>query len=316
MNKPAYPALDLSLATTTPLEKRPSKVSLAMLAKPSNYSADGTSIDSLIPSVLKGADLKAVADAWASAIQRGRGVILGMGAHPIKVGLSQLIIDLIERGYINGLAGTGAVALHDWELATHGHTSEEVADGLPEGRFGMAADTAVAYWKAVELAQRENYGLGQAVGCLLSTETDKVGPSILATCYNCAMPSTLHVTIGADTAHMHPGSDGASLGRAAIRDFRVLGQLVTHLDDGGLYINLGSAVTLPEVFLKAINIARNITGTPHKIVTANFDMLQHYRPSQNVIDRPTKPDGRGYRITGHHEVMFPLLYAMVRERLT
>ena len=173
MNKPAYPALDLSLATTTPLEKRPSKVSLAMLAKPSNYSADGTSIDSLIPSVLKGADLKAVADAWASAIQRGRGVILGMGAHPIKVGLSQLIIDLIERGYINGLAGTGAVALHDWELATHGHTSEEVADGLPEGRFGMAADTAVAYWKAVELAQRENYGLGQAVGCFCQPKLTK-----------------------------------------------------------------------------------------------------------------------------------------------
>ncbi len=316
MNKPAYPALDLSLATTTPLEKRPSKVSLAMLANPKYYSADGASIDTLIPSVLKGADLKSVADAWASAIQRGRGVILGMGAHPIKVGLSQLIVDLIERGYINGFAGTGAVALHDWELATHGHTSEEVADGLPEGRFGMATDTAVAYWKAVELAHRENYGLGQAVGRLLSTATDNVGPSILATCYNCAVPSTLHVTIGADTAHMHPGSDGSSLGRAAMRDFCVLGQLVTHLDDGGLYINLGSAVTLPEVFLKAINIARNITGTPHKIVTANFDMLQHYRPSQNVIDRPTQPDGRGYRITGHHEVMFPLLYALVRKRMT
>ncbi len=315
MNKPAYPALDLSLATTTPLEHRPSKVTHTMLADPANYSADGISIDTLIPPVLKGADLTAVADAWASAIQRDRAVILGMGAHPIKVGLSRLIVDLIERGYINGLAGTGAVALHDWEMAIHGHTSEEVKDGLPEGLFGMASDTAVAYWKAVELAQRENYGLGQAVGCLLSTTPDNVGPSILATCYNCAVPTTLHVTIGADTAHMHPGSDGGSLGLAAMRDFLVLGQLVTHLDDGGLYINLGSAVTLPEVFLKAINIARNITGTPHKIVTANFDMLQHYRPSQNVVDRPTQPDGRGYRITGHHEVMFPLLYAMVRKRL-
>ena len=315
MNKTAYPVLDLSLATTTPLANRPSKVKQTMLADPTSYSSSGTSIDALIPSVLKGADLTAVANAWTSAIERGRGVILGMGAHPIKVGLSRLIIDLIERGYISGFAGTGAVALHDWELAMHGHTSEEVADGLQKGHFGMATDTAVAYWQAVELAQRENYGLGQAVGCLLSTATDNVAPSILATCYDCAVPTTLHVTIGADTAHMHHGDDGSSLGRAAMKDFLVLGQLVTHLDNGGLYINLGSAVTLPEVFLKAINIARNITGTPHKIVTANFDMLQHYRPSQNVVDRPTQPDGRGYRITGHHEVMFPLLYAMVRDRM-
>ena len=309
--------LDLSAIVTLPLDQRPSKVTRDVLADPASFEPMSGSIETITPAILKSADLAAVADAWASAVTRSRAVILGMGAHPIKVGLSQLIVDLIERGFLHGIAGTGSVALHDWEMAVSGHTSEEVANGLPEGRFGMAAETAAAYWEAVALADIKGYGLGQAVGRLLSTaDRTAVGPSVLGAAYAHDVPATLHVTIGADTVHMHPGDDGSALGRAVMRDFRVFAQSVTRLDDGGVYINLGSAVTLPEVFLKAINVARNVTGTPHRIVTANFDMLQHYRPSLNVVERPTQPEGRGYRITGHHEIMFPLLYAMVRRRLS
>ena len=317
MSKPPYPALDISTATTVPLARRPSKVTHALLVDPASFTPTGDAIETLIPSILAGADLAAVADAWASAVTDGRAVVLGMGAHPIKVGLSRLIIDLIERRFLHGVAGTGAVAIHDWEMATQGHTSEEVGDGLPDGTFGMAADTAEAYWEAVALADAQGYGLGQAVGRLMSDREDEaVGPSVLRAAYDHDVPATLHITIGADTVHMHSGDDGSALGRAAMRDFRVFAQVMTSLDDGGVYINLRSAVTLPEVFLKAVNVARNVSGKPHRIVTANFDMLQHYRPSQNVVERPTQPDGHGYRITGHHEIMFPLLYSMVRRRLS
>ena len=203
------------------------------------------------------------------------------------------------------------------EMATVGHTSEDVADGLRSGMFGMAAETAEAYWAAVALADREGYGLGQAVGRQLAEAAPEFGRlSVLGAAYEHDVPATLHVTFGADTVHMAPQQDAAALGRAAVRDFGVFAEAVTRLHDGGVYLNLGSAVTLPEVFLKAVNIARNVTGRPHRLVTANLDMVQHYRPAQNVVDRPTQPDGHGYSITGHHEILFPLLYAMVRDRLS
>ena len=316
MSKRPHPALDASAASTVSLGSRPSKVHREAVVDPATYQPGTSQLEQLIPPVLRGSDIKAVADAWARAVARKRSVILGMGAHPIKVGLSRLIIDLVERGWLQALAGTGAVAIHDLEMALQGETSEEVADGLPTGTFGMAGDTGDAYWDAVELAAREGFGLGQAVGgWIRESDFPCRELSVLGTAYDRAVPATLHVTLGADTVHMHPRHDGATLGRTSLRDFYVFAEAVSQLDDGGLYINLGSAVTLPEVFLKAINVSRNITGRPHRFITVNLDMVQHYRPHQNVVDRPTQPDGKGYAITGHHEILFPLLYAMVRDRL-
>jgi deoxyhypusine synthase len=242
--------------------------------------------------------------------------VLGFGAHAVKVGLSRLIIDLLERGWLQGVAGTGAVAIHDLEMAYSGQTSEEVAEGLPAGTFGMAEETGRAYWDAVSLAARVDYGLGQALGRLVvESGAPNRDLSVLAAAYERDIPATLHVAVGADITHMRPSHDGAALGLAAFRDFQVFSAVVSTLDDGGVYVNLGSAVVLPEVFLKAVNISRNITGKPHGIVTADLDMIRHYRPGQNVVFRPTIPDGIGYRLTGHHEILFPLLYSMVRSRL-
>jgi hypothetical protein len=239
-----------------------------------------------------------------------------MGAHAIKVGLSRLVIDLLDRGYLHAVAATGAVAIHDLEMALNGQTSEDVAEGVQDGTFGMADETGRAYWDAVALAVREGYGLGQSLGRLIAESTAPHRQlSIFAAAYERERPATLHVAAGADITHMRASHDGAALGLACFRDFQVFSEVVTGLDNAGVYLNLGSAVILPEVFLKAINIARNIYGRPHRIVTADLDMIPHYRPAQNVVMRPTIPDGQGYRLTGHHEIMFPLLYAMVRARL-
>ena len=316
MSKP-YDRLDFSRAHTVPLAGRASKIAEEALATPGAYDPSLAAIEKLIPSVLAGGDLKAVADAWASAVQSGRSVILGMGTYLIKVGLSRLVIDLVERGFIHAIAANGAVAIHELEMAIQGQTSEEVADGLAGGTFGMAEEMGRAYWEVVELADREKYGLGQALGRYVAETTAAHRHlSVFAAAYERGVPVTVHVAVGADVAHMHPAADGAALGLATFRDFQVLANSVKGLHDGGMYLNAGSAVMLPEVFLKAINIARNIDGTPQRIVTVNLDMIRHYRPRQNVVQRPTSPDGRGYEIIGHHEILFPLLYTMVRSRLT
>ena len=315
--KGPHKSMDFSGAKTAPLTTRRSKVQKDLLADPEAYSPPGRSLEDLIPSILKGSDIKALADAWAAAVSGGRSVILGMGAHPVKVGLSRLIIDLMNRGFVNALAAGGALAVHDIEMAMQGHTSEEVAEGLPEGAFGMAEETGRAYWDAVALAGREGCGLGQAVGRHIAEGAfPHRDLSLLAAAYARGIPATLHVAIGTDIVHMHPGHDGAALGLAAFRDFQVFSEAVLGLEGGGVYLNLGSAVIMPEVFLKAVNIARNLGGKPHGIVTANLDMIQHYRPRENVVERPTIPGGRGFQITGHHEILFPLLYTMVRDRLS
>ncbi len=319
-HRPPHKGLDFSAAKTYPLKARKSKVDAEALADPALYRPGEGNVEPLIPPILKGKDIKSLADAWASAVERGRAVILGMGAHPIKVGLSRLFIDLMERKAIHAVAAGGAVAIHDMEMAMYGSTSEEVAEGLPKGAFGMAEETGRVYWEAVALAEKEGYGLGQAVGCVVAeSEFPQRSLSVLSAAYAMEIPATLHVAVGADIVHMHPGAQqeeaSAALGRAMMRDFQVFSEAVKGLDDGGVYLNLGSAVIMPEVFLKAVNIARNLEGKSHKIVTANLDMLQHYRPRENVVRRPTAPGGAGYEITGHHEILFPLLYAMVRDRL-
>lgn len=313
-------ALDFSSAKTYPIETRKSKVGVENLSDPTLYHPGKGSVELLIPSILKGKDIQSLADSWVSAVQRGRTVILGMGAHPVKVGLSRLLIDLVERKALHAIASGGALAIHDTEMALHGSTSEDVTEGLPEGDFGMADETGRVYWDAVELAEKEGYGLGQAVGRIVSEGNfPHRSLSVLSAAYTLEIPATLHVAVGADIVHMHPsaqrGKAAEALGRALMRDFQVFSNVVLGLDDGGVYINLGSAVVMPEVFLKAINIARNLKGKPQKIITANIDMIQHYRTRENVVRRPTKPGGIGYEITGHHEILFPLLYAMVRDRL-
>jgi hypothetical protein len=314
--KNPYLRLDLSRARTIPLSTRPSKVAEDLLAKPDLYHPAMGGIERLIPSILAGQDIKSIADAWASAVRHGHSVVLGMGPYLIKVGLSRLVIDLLDRGYLHAVAATGGVAIHELEMALQGQTSEDVAEGLLTGTFGMAAEMGRAYWGAVALAAREDYGLGQALGRFIAESgAPHRDLSVFAAAYTRDVPATMHVAVGADVAHMHPSYDGAALGLATFRDFQVLSEVVKGLDDGGVYLNVGSAVLLPEVFLKAINIARNIDSKPRRMVTANLDMIQHYRPSQNVVRRPTIPDGQGYQITGHHEFLFPLLYTMVRARL-
>jgi deoxyhypusine synthase len=311
-----YPRLQLSRATTVRLLGRRSKVPKDVFVDAGEYDPSMAAIERLIPQILAGRDIKALADAWASAVSCGRSVVLGMGAHPIKVGLSRLIVDLVERGFLQGIAANGAAAIHDLEMAMVGRTSEDVATGLADGSFGMTQETGQEYWRAVALASREGYGFGQALGRFIE-EGQLPNPelSIFAAAYRRRVPATVHVTVGADVTHMHPAHDGEALGAAAFRDFEVLAEAVKGLDDGGVYVNLGSAVSLPEVFLKAVNVARNIDGKPRQLITANLDMIQHYRPTQNVVQRPTLGDGKGYQITGHHEIVFPLLYAMVRARL-
>jgi hypothetical protein len=314
--KSPHRRFDLSGAKTVRLADRSRKIDRELLVDAGAYEPGMARIEALMPSILAGRDIKSLADAWASAITRGRSVILGMGGHPIKVGLSGLVIDLIDRGCLQAVAANGAAAIHDLEIAMAGGTSEEVAAGLADGTFGMSGETAQAYWEAVALAGREGYGLGQALGRYIAESTaPHRNLSVFRAAYERRVPATVHVTIGADVTHMHPAHDGAALGLAATRDFQVLAEAVKGLDDGGVYVNLGSAVSMPEVFLKAVNIVRNIDGRPKRIVTANLDMIQHYRPTQNVVLRPTAADGIGYQITGHHEIVFPLLYTMVRARL-
>jgi hypothetical protein len=223
---------------------------------------------------------------------------------------------LINRGWLQAIATNGAVAVHDLEMALHGETSEDVAEGLVAGTFGMAEEMGRAYWSAVALAKREGYGFGQALGRFIH---ESAAPyrhlSVFAAAYEKGVPATVHVGIGTDVAHMHPATDGAALGEATFRDVQVFAEVVKGLDDRGLYLNMGSAVLLPELFLKAINISRNISGKPARIITADIDMIRHYRPSQNVLQRPTKPEGQSFQLSGHYEIIFPLLYVMMRARL-
>ena len=303
------PPTDLSGLRLTDLDTRPSKVASEMLGKP--WQAGGSLarfLDSL-PRVLAADDLKAVAGAIIQARAKGRPVILAMGAHVIKVGLSPLIIDALTQGILTGLALNGAGIIHDTEMALSGHTSEDVAEALADGSFGTARQTG----EFINQAVRPDTGLGRAVGqALLDAGPPHLELSLLAACARLGLPATAHVALGADIIHMHPSFDGAATGAASHLDFRILVSQVAELK-GGVYINLGSAVVLPEVFLKALSAARNLGHEVKDFTTVNLDMIRHYRPQTNVVNRPVLTGGRGYSITGHHEINLPLLLAMVKE---
>jgi len=298
---------------TYSIKKRKSKVGVDDFARvPRRGGSVRDFLDSL-PGLLGAKDLCDVASAVLKAHRGGRTVGLGMGAHVIKVGLSPLIIDLIERGVIDAVAMNGACVVHDFETAFAGCTSEDVDEEIGSGGFGMAEETGKYLNRAIKKAGKS--GLGLAVGEMIEgsrfPHRDK---SILAACARSGIPATVHVALGTDIIHIHPSMDGAATGAASIADFRLFSSVVASLERG-VYINLGSAVILPEVFLKALTLVRNLGHRVRNFTTVNMDFIQHYRPTTNVVRRPTSGGGRGIRLTGHHEIMVPLLYAAIIEGL-
>ena len=305
--------IDLKQVKTYSVADRPSKVTVAELAAVWTRGASFAAFMERLPNILAAADLKAVIAAIVTAHRKQRPVIFGMGAHVIKVGLSPVVIDLMERGLISGVAMNGAGIIHDAELAMTGRTSEDVGPALDDGSFGMAEETSAVISNALESADAGGTGLGRAVGnLLLASGFPFMEKSILAAGARLGMPVTVHVAIGTDIIHMHPGFDAARTGAASHVDFRILAAQVAHLE-GGVYFNAGSAVILPEVFLKAVSLARNLGHRLDAFTTINLDFVRHYRPSVNVVQRPTTRGGRGFNLVGHHEIMLPLIAAGVIE---
>jgi hypothetical protein len=307
--------LSLDGLTTYSLKDRPSKVSREDFARPWTRGASFQEFLARLPRILAGQTLKEIAAAWVRARRADRPVLLGMGAHPLKVGLNPILIDLMERGFVTGIAVNGAVIIHDAEIAMVGRTSEDVDQVLGSGQFGMARETAEFLNEATTWGACQGLGLGQAVGRRLSeSDFPYKHLSLLAAAAGRDLPATVHVAVGTDIIHLHPSFDPAALGEATHRDFRLFAAQVSRLAHG-MYINLGSAVILPEVFLKALTLARNLGHQVDPLTTVNLDFVQHYRPTTNVVRRPTAGAGRGYALTGHHEILVPLLAALVVESM-
>lgn len=308
-----YKPLSLKGIKTFPLSLRKSKVDAEVCAVPYKMGSSFRTFTEGLPSILAASDLKAVARAVIDARRNERPVILGMGAHSIKVGLSPVIIDLMNRGIITGLATNGACIIHDFELSLTGRTSEDVAAEICTGKFGMARETGKELNIAINKGVKKGYGIGQSVGeYILKGRNGFKDLSIFSEGFRLGLPMTVHVALGSDIIHMHPQADGALTGEGSLRDFRLFAAVVSDLE-GGVYINLGSAVILPEIFLKALTVARNLGHKVENITTVNMDFIQHYRSRENVLRRPTLMKGRSYALTGHHEIMFPLLAAMIIE---
>ena len=309
--------LDFAGLHTVGLRERGGKIRTADFASPyGKGSGMGAWFDSL-PRILAGADLRKVADAVGAARAQKRAIIWGLGGHVIKCGLAPVLIDLMRRGHATVFALNGAAAIHDFETALAGHTSEDVGAALPDGRFGSAEETGREMNEAIGGGVRDGLGIGEALGRRLETAADPAfAPfSLVLQAYRAAAPVTVHVAMGTDTPHTHPAADAAAIGAGSHRDFRLLCSYVADLHDGGVYLNVGSAVVLPEVFLKAVSAVRNLGHPLSGFTTANFDFLQHYRPRMNVVERPhAASGGAGYAITGHHELMIPLLAAALIEQ--
>jgi len=309
--------LTLGGVRTYPLASRKSKVSTREFAKPAAARTTFAKFLDSLPHILAAEDLRSLLTNIHAARNQGAAILWGIGGHVIKVGLGPLLIDLMQRGFVNGIAMNGAALIHDFEIALAGNTSEDVDAALGEGQFGMAEETGRYLNEIAKLAQRVRIGYGEAAGQFLSSgilEVAHAESSVLVAAYKKRIPVTVHLAIGADIPHMHPSAEGAALGYATHRDFLLFSALVDRMQPGGVYLNWGSAVVLPEVFLKAVSVVRNLGVPLRPITTANFDFIQHYRPLQNVVKRPTAPtrrrggpESRGFAITGHHELMLPLV---------
>jgi hypothetical protein len=312
---PTPASVDFSGVRTYPLKSRKSKVSIKVFGRPYHGRHRITPFIDSLPDILAARDLKAVIGAVVRARAKKRPVILGMGAHLTKVGLNPILIDLMERGVITALAVNGAVIIHDFELAMAGKTSEDVEEQLDSGAFGMAEETGRYLNEAIIKGVSQGLGIGASVGRWIQESKAPNKPySLLASGYRLGIPVTVHVAVGTDIIHMHPSVSGAALGDGSLLDFRLLASVVAQLE-GGVYLNIGSAVILPEVFLKALTLVRNVGHAVNRFTTVNLDFIQQYRPITNVVRRPTQKGGRGFSLIGHHEIMVPLLAAGIIEQI-
>jgi len=314
-----YREPDLRRLRTVGIGARPGKVDRTVLARAPGDDHSFHSFLQSLPQLLAADHLRQVAAAIAAAHRSGRAIVVLVGGSVIKTGLGPLLVEWITRGLVSHVAMNGAAAIHDFELASHGSTSEDVERGLADGTFGMAEETGAAMNRAAVEARASGQGFGEGLGAALAQAGELPGSdiSVLLACRTHRIPVTVHVAIGAEIIHQHPAADGAALGATSLLDFRRLAGSLPELHDGGVVLNLGSAVVLPEVFLKALAVARNLgNGRPTGFVAADFDMIRHYRPRVNVVERPTKTHGTGFLLTGHHELMLPLLAWAVRDALT
>jgi hypothetical protein len=309
-----YEEFDLSGVRTYPLASRESKARVEDFATPYRKGDGLQGWVRGLPRILAAADFAAVVDRLVEARRTGGGIIWGIGAHVVKTGLSPVLIDLMRRGYVSALATNGAGIIHDFEIAMAGSTSEDVDEALGPGRFGMAEETGAGLNLAISSGVARGMGIGQAVGeHLRAVNAPYAHSSLAATAAELGIPLTAHVAIGTDIIHMHPAASGAALGEGSLRDFRYFVSNVARLE-GGAYLNCGSAVVLPEVFLKAVALARNQGRALAGLTTVNIDFVRLYRPQTNVVNRPTRGIGAGYSLTGHHELLIPLLAAALIER--
>lgn len=305
--------LDLDRVQTYPLASRPSKVTVEDFARPAAAGSSLADFLDSLPDILAGRSLRELAARVRQARALRKPIIWGLGGHVVKTGMSPVLIDLLRRGFVSAVAANGSVLVHDAEIALVGSTSEDVDATLGAGAFGAADETGRILNEAARAAAQGGTGLGEALGHLL-VERDPPHKdfSLLCAAYEARVPFTAHVTVGADIAHFHPAADGAALGAATHTDFRLLAEMVRRMDGGGVYLNVGSAVVLPEIFLKAVTLVRNLGHPLTDLTTANFDFIQSYRPLTNVVRRPVADGaGRGYSITGHHELTLPLLAAAI-----
>ena len=310
-----FPPLDFSKIRTYPVAHRPNKVNADSFAKPHQPHSSFRNFLASLPDFLAVSDFRKIVDAIANAVRNQRPVVLMMGAHSIKVGLNPIFIDAMQRGLIHAVAFNGAGAIHDFELSYQGQTSEDVQRGLDDGTFGMADETGRQMNAALAAGVERGIGAGRALGeAAITAGFPNLHLSILATGAALNIPVTTHIAIGTDIIHQHPTTNGAVLGQASYLDFQTFTSVCAHLE-GGVILNVGSAVIMPEVFLKALTIARNLGHKVERFTTATFDMTRHYRPTENVQRRPTTLGGQGFYLVGHHELLLPLLFAAVTEEL-
>ena len=317
MSKYKEQPLELGDLKTVPIRERGGKVRVEDFAAPYRKGAGLRAWLDALPHLLAGESFRAVVDALAKARAARKPVLWGMGGHVIKCGLAPVLIDLMRRGYATSFAMNGSAAIHDFEIAIAGATSEDVEAVLPDGSFGAAEETGREMNQAIVEGDRDALGIGESLGRRISEIADPrfAGSSLLLQAWRESVPVTVHVAIGTDTPHTHPAADAAAIGRGTHRDFRLFCSLVKELNAGGVYLNAGSAVVMPEVFLKAVSTVRNLGHPLADFITVNLDFLQHYRPRVNVVERPhAKAGGRGIALTGHHELMLPLLAAALIER--
>lgn len=309
------PRIDRSKVTTTPARGRKSKVGLKDEARPHRPGARFSDFIDGLPNLLGAADLRRAIDRAARAHAKHKTLLWGLGAHVIKVGLAPVIVDLIERGAVSCVMMNGAGCVHDLELALMGRTSEDVARALDDGSFGMARETTENLNRAIAAGHADGIGMGAAVGReILDGRYPNKDRSILAAAVRADVPVTVHVAIGTDIHHMHAGADGAALGATSYRDFETLTRWVATLE-GGIVFNVGSAVILPEVFLKALSLARNLGHAARRFTAVDIDFVRQYRPSVNVVGRPTQMGGTGISLVGHHEILLPLIAAGIVEAI-